>query len=157
MCKGVREGYDMQDARRTPRDIMFRATDYRSSSSGKRFSISMPFSRRHMTVVLIILHLSCCAPKQPGPQIQDGVVRFSLWAPRATSAAIAGSFNRWDRRANALSGPDKRGVWTTTLTLPEGRHEYLFVVDGVTWLPDPGAPSVDDGFGGRNSIVEVGR
>jgi len=107
--------------------------------------------------LLFFLLLSSCSVKQLGPEVLDGVVRFDFFAPKASRVAIAGSFNRWDPRMNALSGPDRKGVWTVTLELPEGRYEYLFVVDGNTWLPDPGALSVDDGLGGRNSVVEVGR
>ena len=34
--------------------------------------------------------------------------------------------------------------------VPEGRHEYKFVVDGA-WLADPSATeSVPDGFGGQS-------
>ena len=47
------------------------------------------------------------------------------------------------------------GVWTTTLALPVGQHQYAFVVDGRRWIADPAAPAVDDGFGRRNSVVAV--
>jgi len=46
-------------------------------------------------------------------------------------------------------------VWTATLTLPVGQHQYAFVVDGQRWVPDPGAPAVDDGFGRRNSVLTL--
>jgi 1,4-alpha-glucan branching enzyme len=108
-------------------------------------------------VLLFFLLLSGCSAKRPGPEVRDGAVQFEFIAPRASSVAVAGSFNRWDPRKDLLSGPDRKGIWTVTLELPEGRYEYLFVVDGNTWLPDPGAPSVDDGLGGKNSVVEVGR
>jgi 1,4-alpha-glucan branching enzyme len=116
----------------------------------------MQANLRVIALLLLIL-LSCCAAKRSGPEVRDGVVRFEFIAPTASSVAVAGSFNRWDPRKNPLSGPDKKGAWSVTLELPEGRYEYLFVVDGNKWLPDPGTPSVDDGLGGRNSIIEVGR
>jgi len=47
------------------------------------------------------------------------------------------------------------GVWTATLTLPAGQHQYAFVVDGARWVPDPGAPAIDDGFGRRNSVLTL--
>ena len=47
------------------------------------------------------------------------------------------------------------GVWTATLTLPVGQHQYTFVVDGTQWVPDPSAPAIDDGFGRRNSVLAV--
>jgi 1,4-alpha-glucan branching enzyme len=108
-------------------------------------------------VCLVILLLPCCSAKRFGPEVGDGTVRFQFYAPKAASVAIAGSFNQWDPGKNALAGPDRRGVWTVTLALPEGRYEYLFVLDNKKWQTDPGALSIDDGFGGRNSVVDVGR
>jgi hypothetical protein len=46
-------------------------------------------------------------------------------------------------------------VWSTTLALPVGQHQYAFVVDGRRWVADPAAPAVDDGFGRRNSVLAV--
>jgi hypothetical protein len=83
-------------------------------------------------------------------------VRFELVAPEAHSVSVAGSFNGW--RAGAL--PLTRvadGLWATTVALPVGEHRYEFVVDGTRWVPDPTAHAqVDDGFGGRNSVIVVG-
>lgn len=45
--------------------------------------------------------------------------------------------------------------WKATLSLPPGRYEYKFVVDGQ-WMSDPGAKeSVRNDFGGTNSILVV--
>jgi AMP-activated protein kinase-like protein len=82
-------------------------------------------------------------------------VRFELAAPQAHSAAVAGSFNDWDPQAL----PMKRGAggtWIVTVPLVVGEHQYQFVVDGTTWQPDPSATIVEDGFGGRNSVIVVG-
>jgi 1,4-alpha-glucan branching enzyme len=116
----------------------------------------MRINSRTLALLLFLL-LSGCSVKQLGPEVLDGAVRFDFFAPKASRVAVAGSFNQWDPQMNALSGPDRKGVWTVTLPLPEGRYEYLFVVDGSKWQTDPGALSVDDGLGGRNSVVEVGR
>jgi len=95
----------------------------------------------------------------PGAQARGGtrdsvLVRFVLYAPGARRVAVAGTFNQWDRGAAPLV-PAGSGVWTTTLALPVGKHQYAFVVDGARWVADPGAPAVDDGFGRRNSVVAV--
>lgn len=82
-------------------------------------------------------------------------VRFVLYAPGARRVAVAGTFNQWDRSAAPLVPAGTSGVWTTTLALPVGQHQYAFVVDGERWVVDPGAPAVDDGFGRRNSLVAV--
>ena len=50
------------------------------------------------------------------------------------------------------------GIWHGAVVLPAGPHEYMFVVDGERWVPDPLAGRyVDDGFGaGReNSLLIV--
>ncbi len=82
-------------------------------------------------------------------------VRFVLVAPDAHNVSLAGTFNQWDAQATPLVRSGSSGVWTATLTLPAGQHQYAFVVDGQRWVPDPGAPSVDDGFGRRNSLLTL--
>jgi hypothetical protein len=82
-------------------------------------------------------------------------VRFVLYAPGAKRVAVAGTFNQWDQTAAPLVPAGTGGVWSTTLALPVGQHQYAFVVDGRRWVADPAAPAVDDGFGRRNSIVAV--
>jgi 1,4-alpha-glucan branching enzyme len=82
-------------------------------------------------------------------------VRFVLVAPDAKEVSLAGTFNQWDAHATPLVRSGASGVWTATLTLPPGQHQYAFVVDGQRWVPDPGAPAVDDGFGRRNSVLTL--
>jgi hypothetical protein len=82
-------------------------------------------------------------------------VRFMLVAPDAHDVSLAGTFNQWDAHATPLVRSGPSGVWTATLTLPAGQHQYAFVVDGVRWVPDPAAPAVNDGFGRRNSVLTL--
>jgi AMP-activated protein kinase-like protein len=82
-------------------------------------------------------------------------VRFVLYAPGAKRVAVAGTFNQWDQNAAPLVPAGTDGVWSTTLALPVGQHQYAFVVDGRRWIVDPAAPAMDDGFGRRNSVVAV--
>jgi hypothetical protein len=84
------------------------------------------------------------------------VVRFVLDAPDAQSVALVGDFNGWSRTATPLAVADAPGRWTIELTLPSGRHEYAFVVDGEQWVADPGAAAMRDEFGHESSIVRVG-
>ena len=94
---------------------------------------------------------------QPAPTAATSTVtvRFVLFAPEAQQVALAGSFNQWDTAATRLVRTGTPGVWAATLTLPAGQHQYAFVVDGARWVPDPGAPAVDDGFGRRNSVLAL--
>jgi len=86
-------------------------------------------------------------------------VQFSLRISNSNkvhTVAIAGDFNGWDPQANILQDPEGDGIWTATLKLPPGRYEYMFVLDGEKWLPDPNALRyVKDGFGNRNAILEI--
>jgi len=92
-----------------------------------------------------------------GPSVAPATVtvRFMLLAPDAHQVTLAGTFNQWDAAATPLVRTGASGVWTATLTLPAGQHQYAFVVDGARWVPDPAAPAVDDGFGRRNSILAL--
>ncbi len=89
------------------------------------------------------------------PPATTVTVRFVLFAPEAQQVALAGTFNQWDPAATPLVRTGTPGVWAATLTLPAGQHQYAFVVDGARWVPDPGAPAVDDGFGRRNSVLSL--
>jgi hypothetical protein len=101
------------------------------------------------------LALLLSSPPPPTPAASAVTVRFVLFAPDAQQVALAGTFNQWDQAATPLVRTGTPGVWTATLTLPAGQHQYAFVVDGARWMPDPGAPAVDDGFGRRNSVLAL--
>ena len=103
------------------------------------------------------LALLLSRPPAPAPSAFHNVafVRFVLYAPGASRVAVAGTFNQWDQTAAPLVPAGTNGVWTTTLALPVGQHQYAFVIDGRRWIADPAAPAVDDGFGRRNSVVAV--
>lgn len=82
-------------------------------------------------------------------------VTFTVEAPGAGSVYLAGEFNGWDPGARAMTDDDGDGVFEVTIELAPGRYAYKFVVDG-NWQADPNAAdSVDDGFGGSNSVIEV--
>jgi hypothetical protein len=98
------------------------------------------------------------APIRPAPTIPEapkrGHVSLELLRPDAKTVFVAGSFNEWkpEKSPLILKG---NGRWVGDLSIKPGRHEYLFVVDGQ-WLPDPNAKeSVQNPFGGRNSILTV--
>ena len=119
--------------------------------------ITMTFPTNILIPLLIALLMTasgCASCLRQGHAAADGW-SCSIAAPDARTVSVAGSFNRWDPNSHPLAGPDRSGRWAATLPLPPGRYEYLFVIDGEAWVPDPEAPSVDNGLGGRNSIVTV--
>ena len=82
-------------------------------------------------------------------------VEFVVEAPEAKSVAVAGTFNEWQPGRTPLK-KDKKGVWAHKLTLPYGRYEYRFVIDG-RWISDPKATqSVPNEFGESNSVLILG-
>ena len=90
----------------------------------------------------------------------SGVVtmQFVLVAPEARSVSVVGDFNGWDAAATPLvrASGAAGGVWTVTVPLAPGRHEYAFVVDGSRWMPDPAAPpALGEDFGAPSSVVTV--
>jgi 1,4-alpha-glucan branching enzyme len=106
--------------------------------------------------MLLFQSTAGCGAKRLGPEARPGGVHFSFSAPAAKHVSLAGSFNQWDADADPLAGPDSNGIWSIILPLPAGRYEYLLSVDRE-WKLDPETPSVDDGFGGRNSVVVIGK
>jgi 1,4-alpha-glucan branching enzyme len=110
----------------------------------------------NITIAVGAILLAGCISRPPAPRTDGTVaVTLSLQAPGAASVCMAGSFNRWSRDAHCMRGPGRDGAWTILLDLPPGRYEYLFVLDGSEWVPDPAAPFADDGLGGRNSVLVV--
>lgn len=91
-----------------------------------------------------------------GATVDTVFVRFQLIAPDADVVSVAGSFSDWTADAYPMTREDG-GVWSITLPLPVGEHQYQFVIDGERWIPDPRSHAlVEDGFGGTNSVVIVG-
>ena len=88
--------------------------------------------------------------------VNSSTARFVLLAPEAQEVFVAGSFNKWNPGATPLINIG-HGRWVKDLSLPPGRYEYQFVVDG-RWLHDRAARElVDNPFGGLNSVIEVAK
>jgi 1,4-alpha-glucan branching enzyme len=81
-------------------------------------------------------------------------ISLELVKPGAKHVFVAGSFNGWKPESTPLIERGN-GRWVGDLSVKPGRHEYLFVVDGQ-WLPDPNAKeTVQNPFGGKNSVLIV--
>jgi 1,4-alpha-glucan branching enzyme len=89
-----------------------------------------------------------------GPSEAAVTVRLTFRAPEARSVAVAGDFNKWRTTADEMKRTN--GVWSIDLKLKPGVYSYSFVVNGKSWVPDPGAEIyTDDGFGSRNAVLRV--
>jgi hypothetical protein len=107
--------------------------------------------------LLSIGERAASAPQSVARRDTVHVVRFVFVAPGASTVALAGDFNRWDVNAHHLHSAGGDGVWSASVALTPGRHEYAFVIDGTRWVADPvAAATIADEFGGRSSVVTVG-
>ncbi|HWC74377.1 MAG TPA: isoamylase early set domain-containing protein [Gemmatimonadales bacterium] len=88
--------------------------------------------------------------------IASDAFQFVLVAPQAASVSLVGDFNDWDPARTPMHAAHG-GVWATVVPLAPGRYRYAFLVNGVEWRADPGAPAArDDEFGAPSSVVTVG-
>ncbi|MBI4649842.1 zf-HC2 domain-containing protein [Candidatus Desantisbacteria bacterium] len=89
-----------------------------------------------------------------GSQIVN--TKFYLSLPLNTpiqSVSVVGDFNDWNVNTFKLKYKSD-GIWEGTFPVRPGKHEYMFVINGEKWIPDPKAREYkEDGFGGKNSIL----
>ena len=99
---------------------------------------------------------------QAAPAVSDQtagsvLVRFELRAVNAQRVALAGTFNDWSDSSLVFTRGSGQDEWVVTVALAPGRYQYLFVVDGNAWIPDPLAHAqIEDEFGQMNSLLVVG-
>ena len=74
-------------------------------------------------------------------------------AGQVEAVYLAGSFNDWKEKGQAMEGPDAKGNYLATVRLKPGLHEYKFVINGNNWQPDPENPDTNGPF--SNSVVRV--
>jgi 1,4-alpha-glucan branching enzyme len=84
------------------------------------------------------------------------LVRFVFVDSGAASVALVGDFNGWTRGATELKRSGAPGVWTASVALTPGRHEYAFIINGKRWVADPLAVKSSDDFGTESSVIRVG-
>ena len=121
----------------------------------------------------LVLMLTGCAfnfiKKRLSPPYEvEGGILFQYDAPSARQVNLAGNFpnNEWLKHGDKIdvmrddgeSGDRVAGdgIWSIIKPLSAGRYEYKFVVDHNSWVEDPNAlETVDDGYGGKNSVLIV--
>lgn len=84
------------------------------------------------------------------------LVRFVFVDSNASNVQLVGDFNEWTKGATTLKPSGAPGVWTASVALTPGRHEYAFIVDGTRWVVDPLAVKSSDDFGTESSVIRVG-
>jgi 1,4-alpha-glucan branching enzyme len=81
-------------------------------------------------------------------------VRFQFPAADVQEVYLTGDFNDWNTKSNPMK-KDENGEWGGSVSLPPGRYEYRFLVDGV-WQNDTSCEGcVANSFGSLNCIRTV--
>ena len=129
--------------------------------------------RKVILILMIIFTFTGCSltfikGRLSPPHEVNGSILFQYDAPSARYVNLAGNFpnNEWLKHGDKVDmmhddGKNgdkiaKDGIWSIVKVLPSGRYQYKFVVDRNTWIEDPNAlESIDDGYGGKNSILIV--
>ena len=78
-----------------------------------------------------------------------GGVAFRVWAPNATSAAVAGEFNDW--HAAPMARDASGGTWSADVPGARAGQRYKYVFNGAIWKRDPRARQVTHSNG--DSVV----
>ncbi len=82
-------------------------------------------------------------------------VTFQIANDSGKDVFLAGSFNDWDPAQKQLKDSNGNGLYTVTVLLPKGEHQYKFVVNGE-WHVDPDCDNwVRNDLGTLNSVIDV--
>jgi len=84
------------------------------------------------------------------------LVRFVFVDSNARRVELVGDFNEWAKGTTQLKRSGAPGVWTVSVPLSPGRHEYAFIINGSRWVADPLAVKSSDDFGTESSVIRVG-
>lgn len=87
----------------------------------------------------------------PAPALLTSTV-FRHVATGARHVEVLGSFSGWEALP-MKAGPG--GVWELAVPIGVGVWEYVYRVDGTLMVPPEAARTREDGFGGRNGVLEL--
>ena len=79
---------------------------------------------------------------------------FEYEAPAAQKVYVSGTFNDWSFEETPLK-KISTGKWKLEVTLPPGRYEYRYLVDGNWQCDQRPVQCIPNVFGTWNCVVEV--
>ena len=86
--------------------------------------------------------------------VKQQKVTFSVEAKIAKEVVLIGDFNDWNPKTHPMKNGGN-GRWKRVVTIPPGRYEYKFLVDGK-WTEDPRNDQKSPNcFGTFNSVLNV--
>jgi len=81
-------------------------------------------------------------------------VVFKIEVADAKEVYLLGDFNRWNPKKHPMKR-EGQNKWVASVSLPEGRFQYKFLVDGQ-WVGDPLNDQVcSNCFGTHNNVFNV--
>ncbi|XP_034256235.1 5'-AMP-activated protein kinase subunit beta-1 isoform X2 [Thrips palmi] len=83
----------------------------------------------------------------PGEKVLPTVFK---WDGGGKQVFISGTFTEW----KVIPMVKSHGDFVTIIDLPEGEHQYKFMVDGE-WKHDPAVKIIENGVGTKNNMVSV--
>ncbi len=83
------------------------------------------------------------------------VHQFLIVAPSAKKVALVGDFNDWDGSRTMMSRVNDEGMWSVSVPLSVGLHQFQYVVDDSLRLNDPTLPRTPEEFGSANSVISI--
>lgn len=91
-------------------------------------------------------------PESAAPKKIPVVFRYAIGQHKTIKEVyLIGTFTSWKDKVPMAKSD---GEFVTIVDLPEGEHQYKFVVDGK-WEHDTNQAMIDDNFNGKNNIVTV--
>lgn len=106
---------------------------------------------KKITLLLFLLSLTI------NSQTRDVTFSVNMTGETFTQAYVSGSFNGWSGEANPLTDQGS-GIWSVTLPIPVGTHEYKFTYDNWTGqesLTTGDVCSITSGGGNNNRFLNV--
>lgn len=80
---------------------------------------------------------------------------FKIAAENAENVYLVGDFTNWEDNKVKMTDQDNNGIWEAQVELAKNKiYKYNYIVDDKKWITDPKVPSVDDGFGGKTSVLQ---
>lgn len=108
------------------------------------------------TAVSIPAPLAVDCGEQATPAADPSQVRFVYVGEPGQRVQVVGGFNAWGQRVIELEPTAVSGVYQTTVSLPPGEYEYMFLIDGDRFVSDPLAERTrSDGFGRQNAVLMI--
>jgi hypothetical protein len=105
---------------------------------------------------LVLVPRSAVLPVRPREEIDAARrVQFVYVAEGASDVSLLGTFNDWDPRAHPLGRVGRGGPWVTEITLPPGRYEYAYRVDGELRADESALRTDVDEYGSVSSVIVV--